>query len=248
MPQRNDLEFYNRVAPEWWSETAKIYALHHLNEPRFEYFDRYIPDWQGLSVLDVGCGGGFTCEFLAQRGAVVSGIDQSPKLVEQAKRHAALNQLAINYQQGYGEQLPYADSAFDVVVCVDVLEHVADLQKTVSEIHRVLKPGGLFCFDTINRTFKSKLIMIWLLEDWLREIPHGIHDWQKFIKPAELESLMAQVGFQEPEFAGFNIFGATVADNVRTYLHYQRTKTFRISINQDTSVMYIGKARKLRSH
>ncbi|MBD2256941.1 bifunctional 2-polyprenyl-6-hydroxyphenol methylase/3-demethylubiquinol 3-O-methyltransferase UbiG [Pseudanabaena sp. FACHB-2040] len=244
MQQRNDLEFYDRVAHEWWSETAKIYALSHLNAPRFEYFDRYISTWQGLKVLDVGCGGGFTCEFLATRGAVVSGIDQSQNLIDQAQQHAAVNQLPIDYRHGYGEELPYTDRTFDVVVCVDVLEHVADLQQTVSEIHRVLKPGGFFCFDTINRTFKSKLIMIWLLEDWLRQIPHGVHDWQKFIKPEELAALMVQLGFHDIEFAGFNIFGETMADNVRTYLHYQRTKTFEIGINQDTSVMYIGKARK----
>jgi 2-polyprenyl-6-hydroxyphenyl methylase/3-demethylubiquinone-9 3-methyltransferase len=75
--KRNNLEFYDETADQWWNETAKIYALHHLNLPRFEYFDRHISTWKNLCVLDVGCGGGFTCEFLAHRGAIVSGIDQS---------------------------------------------------------------------------------------------------------------------------------------------------------------------------
>lgn len=244
MPQKNDLEFYNRVADEWWSESAKIYALQHLNAPRFQYFDRYVASWAGLRVLDVGCGGGFSCEFLAKRGAIVSGIDQSPNCINNAQRHAVLSQLDIDYQQGHAESLPYSDESFDSVVCVDVLEHVDDLRKTVLEIERVLKPGGIFCFDTINRTFRSKLIMIWLLENCLGEIPRGIHDWQKFIKPSELSTLMRELGFIDIEFAGFNIFGGTVMDNVNTYLYYQKTKTFKININEDTSVMYIGKARK----
>ncbi|HEY9737829.1 MAG TPA: bifunctional 2-polyprenyl-6-hydroxyphenol methylase/3-demethylubiquinol 3-O-methyltransferase UbiG [Trichocoleus sp.] len=244
MQQRNDLEFYNRVADEWWSESAKIYALHHLNQPRFAYFDRHLPEWTGLRILDVGCGGGFTAECLARRGAVVSGIDQSAACIAAAQDHAAACQLTIDYRYGYAESLPYTDAEFDAVICVDVLEHVDDVQQTVAEIHRVLKPGGWFCFDTINRTFKSKLIMIWLLENWLRQIPRGIHDWQKFIQPTELEHLLINAGFNDVEFAGFNIFGETVLENVRAYLHYLKTKEFRIGINQDTSVMYIGKARK----
>ncbi|MBW4489254.1 MAG: bifunctional 2-polyprenyl-6-hydroxyphenol methylase/3-demethylubiquinol 3-O-methyltransferase UbiG [Trichocoleus desertorum ATA4-8-CV12] len=244
MQKPNDLAFYDLSADQWWSETAKIYALHHLNAPRFEYFDRHIDNWQGLSVLDVGCGGGFSCEFLARRGAIASGIDQSRNCIAKAQEHALSNQLAIAYQHGYAEALPYLDNAFDVVVCVDVLEHVDDLKQTIAEIHRVLKPGGTFCFDTINRTLKSKLIMIWLLENILREIPAGIHDWQKFIQPPELIALMRSHGFEEMEIKGFNIFGATVLNNLAAYWHYRQTKGFQISINEDTSVMYIGKAKK----
>ncbi|HEY9762554.1 MAG TPA: bifunctional 2-polyprenyl-6-hydroxyphenol methylase/3-demethylubiquinol 3-O-methyltransferase UbiG [Trichocoleus sp.] len=244
MQKKNDLEFYNQVADEWWSESAKIYALQHLNAPRFEYFDRFVSNWASLKVLDVGCGGGFSCEFLAKRGAIVSGIDQSHNCIDNAKKHAADSQLKIDYQQGHAESLPYPDHAFDSVICVDVLEHVADLRQTLLEIQRVLKPGGIFCFDTINRTFKSKLVMIWLLENLLGEIPRGIHDWQKFIKPKELAHLMQELGFIELEFAGFNIFGSTVMDNINTYLYYRKTKAFRIGISEDTSVMYIGKARK----
>jgi len=244
MSQRNDLDFYNRVAEEWWCETAKIYALYHLNPARFQYFDRHIADWSGLKVLDLGCGGGFTSEFLAKRGAIVSGIDQSQNCIDAAQKHASLSQLTIDYCHGYAEFLPYANQAFDAVVCVDVLEHVADLTQTMAEVHRVLKPGGMFCFDTINRTFKSKLTMIWLLEDWLRQIPCGIHDWQKFIKPEELQDLMLKTGFEAIEFCGFNVLGETVRENIAAYLHYRRTGAFKIHLSDNTSVMYIGKAKR----
>jgi 2-polyprenyl-6-hydroxyphenyl methylase/3-demethylubiquinone-9 3-methyltransferase len=242
--QRNDLEFYDHSAARWWEPTSKIYALHHLNAPRFAYFDRHIASWDGLRVLDVGCGGGFSCEFLAHRGAIVSGVDQSAPCIRIAREHAQQNQLAIDYQHGVAEHLPYSEDSFDVVVCVDVLEHVANVQETLAEVSRVLKPGGFFCFDTINRTFKSKAIMIWLLEDILQEIPRGIHDWQKFIRPHELTDLMQPFGFAEIEIKGFNIFGSTMLDHIQAYRYYRRTGNFSIRINEDTAVMYIGKARK----
>lgn len=245
MTLRNDLSFYDTTASQWWEPSAKIYALHHLNAPRFAYFDRFISNWQNLSVLDVGCGGGFSCEFLAQRGAIVSGIDQSRNCIAIAQTHAAQNQLAIEYQHGTAEALPYPDGYFDVVVCVDVLEHVHDLSRTLMEIHRVLKPEGYFCFDTINRTFKSKVIMIWLLEDLLRQIPQGIHDWQKFIKPEHLNQELQTLGFHSIEMHGFNIFGESLLDKMAAYWHYRTTGQFRVSINDDLSEMYIGTAQKV---
>jgi 2-polyprenyl-6-hydroxyphenyl methylase/3-demethylubiquinone-9 3-methyltransferase len=108
---------------------------------------------------------------MAKKGAVVSGIDQSQKCITKAEEHANSSKFKINYLQGLAEEIPFSNSTFDIVTCVDVLEHIANLPQTVSEIHRVLKPNGLFLFDTINRNFKSKFIMIWLLENLLKEIP-----------------------------------------------------------------------------
>lgn len=244
MSQKNDLTFYDLSAAHWWEKTAKIYALYHLNSFRFDYFARYQPHWQDLKVLDVGCGGGYSCEFMAALGAVVSGIDQSQNCIAKATEHAANKGFAINYRQGWAENLPYPDNSFDVVICVDVLEHVTALKPTIAEIYRVLKPGGFFGFDTINRTFKSKLIMIWLLENILQEIPQGIHDWQKFIKPEELTNLLEQTGFYQVEMSGFNLFGTTLLEQLKAYWRYQKTKDFSIKIDSDTSVMYIGKAQK----
>ena len=243
--KRNDLEFYDQIAKKWWQPNAKIYALQHLNPLRFQYFDRHIANWSNLRVLDVGCGGGFSCEFIAARGAQVFGIDQSQNCIATAQAHAAASGFEINYEYGFAECLPYPANYFDVMLCVDVLEHVAQLKQTIAEIHRVLKPGGMFCFDTINRTFRSQIIMIWLLEEILQEIPLGIHDWKKFIKPEELKSLMQHSGFTDIEIKGFNLFGNTLWDYFVAYLHYKKTGGFNVKINNDTSVMYIGKAIKL---
>jgi 2-polyprenyl-6-hydroxyphenyl methylase/3-demethylubiquinone-9 3-methyltransferase len=215
-----------------------------MNQPRFAYFDRFLPDWQDVRVLDVGCGGGFSCEFMAQRGAIVAGVDQSAPCIQSAKAHAVTTGLAIDYQLGTAENLPFDTQCFDAVVCVDVLEHIADLAQTIQEIHRVLKPGGFFFFDTINRTFQSKVMMIWLMENIMGEIPRGVHDWNKFIKPSELTALMQQTGFGDVSINGFSLFRETLEGNLQAYLNYKRTKTFTLSITQDPSVMYIGKAVK----
>ncbi len=243
--KKNDLEFYDLNADQWWNEDAKIYALHHLNQPRFEFFDRYISNWQGLKVLDVGCGGGFSCEFMAARGVIVSGIDQSQKCIAAAKNHAIQSGFAIDYQAGVAESMPYADNTFDAIVCVDVLEHVADVQQVLAEVSRILKPNGVFFFDTINRNFKSRLVMIWLMENILGEIQKGVHDWNKFITLDEITAWLTQHGFGDIEIKGFDLFGDAFRLNLATYLDYKRTGTFKISINNDTSINYIGKATKL---
>lgn len=243
--KKNDLEFYDLSAANWWSPQAKIFALYHLNQPRFEFFDRYIRNWQDLKVLDVGCGGGFTCEFMAKKGAVVSGIDQSQKCITKAEEHANSSKFKINYLQGLAEEIPFSNSTFDIVTCVDVLEHVANLPQTVSEIHRVLKPNGLFLFDTINRNFKSKFIMIWLLENLLKEIPQGVHDWHKFIQPKELQEIMENQRFTDIEIKGFDLFGNNLFQNIQSYLFYKSTGRFKVKISNKTDLMYIGKAVKV---
>ncbi|HIK46920.1 MAG TPA: 3-demethylubiquinone-9 3-O-methyltransferase [Leptolyngbyaceae cyanobacterium M65_K2018_010] len=243
---RNNLAFYDQQARRWWQEDALFAPLQRLNPLRFEYFDRVVPAWAGSKVLDVGCGGGFTCEFLAQRGAQVWGIDPSVACIEAARTHATQAGFSIHYHQGTAEALPFADHSFDRVVCVDVLEHVADPQQAVTEMARVLKPGGVFCFDTLNRTGRSRLIMIWLLEDLLRQIPRGLHNWSQFLTPSELTQMLLQSGLEDIHLAGFNLFGSTLAEHWATYWYYQTTGQFRVRFDDDTRVMYIGTAVKGR--
>lgn len=245
--KRNDLEFYDRMADRWWQPNEKIYTLSYLNLPRFTYFDSYIKDWQGLNVLDVGCGGGYSCEFMAAKGAIVSGIDRSYPCIISARNHAANQGWEIDYKVGQAEALPWQNDTFDAVICVDVLEHVVDWQKTVAEIYRVLRPQGYFFFDTINRTVKSKLIFIVVLEDILQEIPIGVHDWHKFIQPQELRSVLWQVGFSDIDIKGLDLFGVSLYQNICAYIHYKKTGGFQAKISDNTSLMYIGKAVKGKS-
>ena len=247
--QRNNLSYYDQWAPQWWQETATAAPLSQLNPLRFQFFDAYISEWQQLKVLDVGCGGGFTCEFLAKRGARVIGIDQSAACIEAANHHASEAGLNIDYCQSQAERLPFDDATFDAVVCVDVLEHVESPQQTIAEISRVLKPGGQFCFDTINRTWQSKLVMIWLLENALRQIPQGIHDWHKFITPAELTAMLGRQGMQPTSITGFNLFGPPgLPGKWQTLQQYRRSGQLQVEFgSQRDRIMYIGIANKLAS-
>jgi 2-polyprenyl-6-hydroxyphenyl methylase/3-demethylubiquinone-9 3-methyltransferase len=191
---RNDLTIYDSVAASWWSDDIRwVRTLKNLVPGRLRWFDRQI-DWSGLRVLDLGCAGGFMAEALALRGAHVTGIDPAAAAIDVARAHARESGLRIGYDVGVGEAMSYDDASFDAVVCVDVLEHVADLHKVLSEVARVLRPGGMFLFDTINRNPLARLATITVAEDLLRLLPRGTHDPAMFIKPSELRAAMQGVG------------------------------------------------------
>jgi 2-polyprenyl-6-hydroxyphenyl methylase/3-demethylubiquinone-9 3-methyltransferase len=250
--KKNDLEYYDLNADKWWKENEPLYLSTHFNKSRFEFFKSYVPYWKGIKVLDIGCGGGLGCEFLANLGADVSGIDLSLNSIKAAQEHAKKSNLQINYKWGVAENLPYDDNTFEIISCFDVLEHVADLEKVILEGYRVLKKNGIFLFDTINRTFKSKVIMIWLLEDILKQLPQGLHDWNKFIKPQELKEIMERVGFADIIIKGFDVTDGTNFNTLRDIMlkgltnqrEGKKSDFFKIQINEDTSVCYIGKAVK----
>jgi ubiquinone biosynthesis O-methyltransferase len=173
------------------------------------WFDRQV-DWTGKAVLDLGCAGGFMAEAIAARGAAsVTGIDPAAEAIRAAQAHAVAGGLDIRYDVGVGEALPYPDAAFDIVVCVDVLEHVSDLQKVLEEVARVLKPGGVFLFDTINRNPLARLVTITVAEDILRLLPRGTHDPALFIKPAELEAGLRAAGLAPHAGPGLGPRGLT---------------------------------------
>ncbi|MEH6655381.1 bifunctional 2-polyprenyl-6-hydroxyphenol methylase/3-demethylubiquinol 3-O-methyltransferase UbiG [Loktanella salsilacus] len=191
---RNDLTIYDKVADRWWSDDIRwVRTLKNLVPGRLKWFHRHI-DWQGKDVLDLGCAGGFMAEALAERGAHVTGIDPASDAIDAARDHARAGKLRIAYDVGVGEALPYDDASFDAVVCVDVLEHVADLHRVLSEIARTMRPGGLLLFDTINRNPLARLASITIAEDMLRLLPRGTHDPAMFIKPKELRAAFQGVG------------------------------------------------------
>lgn len=208
MPVDNDV--YDRLGASWWDETSPLNALQGSITPgRFAYFRDVLTRQlsagpAGLRVLDIGCGGGFLAEEFAALGCLVTGVDPSPVSVSAARAHAAVRGLPIGYRVGSGENLPAADAAFDVACCCDVLEHVSDLDRVISETARVLRPGGLYLFDTINRTRRSRLLAIKVMQQWplTRLTDVAFHDWDMFITPAELAGILERHGLAPAEMTG----------------------------------------------
>jgi 2-polyprenyl-6-hydroxyphenyl methylase / 3-demethylubiquinone-9 3-methyltransferase len=207
-----DNEIYSQQAGGWWDENHFLYLLKTgMNPARFGYFHDALTRQlgrqpQGLSVLDVGCGGGILSEEFAKAGCRVTGLDPSAPSLETARRHAAMQGLTIDYRQGCGEEMPFDADQFDVVICCDVLEHVNDLEKTIREVARVIKPGGMFCYDTINRTEESRKANIFAAQDFFLTsfFPKDTHVWEKFITPEEILSLFEKVGFENRDMTGLN--------------------------------------------
>ncbi len=194
---------------DWWNKSC---FLGQMTGDRCDYIqsrvERALGDGalQGQRVLEVGCGGGLICEDLARRGAAMVGVDPSEGALRNAREHAEQSGLSerVTYDQGYAEALPYAPGSFQVVVCLDVLEHVKDLKLTIQEIARVLAPGGVFVFDTVNRTFLSRALLIWYGEHFPSGgLVPGIHNYASFIKPSELHYLLEATAFQVQEITGF---------------------------------------------
>lgn len=205
-----DNQIYDRLAADWWSADSSFYLLRSLLNPaRFPYLRRTMTETLAISsngahVLDVGCGGGLLAEEFAKLGCRVTGVDPSEPSLRTAAEHARSSGLSIDYVPGSGEHLPFENEAFDVVYCCDVLEHVDDLQKTIGEIARVIKPGGGFMFDTINRTLRSKLVMIKLFQEWKPTalMEPSAHDWNMFIRPDELIQHLNAAGLKPGPIVG----------------------------------------------
>ena len=201
---------YDRLGGSWWDETSLLNLLHGSVTPgRFAYFRSVLTrqlDAQaaGLRVLDIGCGGGFLAEEFAALGCQVTGIDPSPVSVGAARAHAAERGLRVGYLAGAGEHLPVRDASFGAACCCDVLEHVSDVDRVISEAARVLEPGGLFLFDTVNRTLKSRLLAVKAVQDWrlTRLTDVTVHDWDMFITPAELAAVLRRHGLSPREVTG----------------------------------------------
>ena len=194
----------------WWDSSN---LLHAITTERCDYIQSCVERIFGREalaqqeVLEVGCGGGLICEGLAKRGAITVGIDPSEDALQTARKHTQQSGLGQNayFEQGYAESLPYADGSFSVIVCLDVLEHVQDLQATIREIARVLAPGGVFVFDTINRTIWSRIALIWVGERFFQRsgLVSGLHNYERFIKPGELQAVIQQNNLKIQELIGF---------------------------------------------
>ncbi|MCW1841978.1 bifunctional 2-polyprenyl-6-hydroxyphenol methylase/3-demethylubiquinol 3-O-methyltransferase UbiG [Prosthecomicrobium hirschii] len=192
-----EIRRFSAMAAEWWNPAGKFRPLHKFNPVRLGYIkqevsarfgrDAQAPDaFAGLSLLDIGCGGGLLSEPMARLGATVVGADASETNIEVARLHAAEAGLAIDYRATTAEDLAASGATFDVVLAMEIVEHVADVGLFVSTVAGMVRPGGLLIMATLNRTLKSYALAIVGAEYVLRWLPRGTHDWRKFLTPAEL--------------------------------------------------------------
>ena len=198
---------FSALAATWWDARGKMAPLHKLNPVRLAYIrdaacqqfgrdPKRVGCLAGLRMLDIGCGGGILSEPLARLGATMVGADPSENNIEVAKLHASQSGLAIDYRAATAEALSEAGERFDVVLAMEVVEHVADVDLFVRKCADMVKPGGLMVAATLNRTLKSFALAIVGAEYVLRWLPIGTHSWDKFITPAELETALEEAGLR----------------------------------------------------
>lgn len=257
-------EVYDRLGHDWWNDNGdgNLVALRFLSNPiKFNYIKSIIlkksqSNFNNASLLDVGCGGGYLAEELSRIGLKVTGIDPSNKSIESAQLHSRQQGLAIDYMVGSGEKLPFESNTFDYICCCDVLEHVKDFKTVITEISRVLKNGGIFFYDTINRTLISKLIMIKIMQEWKHTsfLESNIHIWDMFIKPKELTSVFDECNLENKEFRGLSPGNNFVAH----YLNFRKRakseitwqelgKRLNLKLTNNLSSHYIGHAEKSKN-
>ena len=208
-----EVEKFSKMAAEWWNPKGKFGVLHLFNPVRLEWIKeqacaRFGLDpsvaapFQGLRLLDIGCGGGLLCEPMAKLGTTVVGVDPSEKNIKTALVHAQEGGLDIDYRVGTAEDLAAAAEKFDIILNMEVVEHVAGQSEFIKSCGSMLKPGGLMFVATLNRTLKSFGLAIIGAEYVLRWLPRGTHEWEKFVKPDELESWLNEAGLTQKSGSG----------------------------------------------
>ncbi len=227
---QNELDKFSQLAHRWWDPNSEFKPLHEINPLRLEWIDR-LAGISGKHVLDVGCGGGILSESMAQRGALVTGIDLSDKALGVARLHLLESGNNVDYQKISAEE--FADQAagrFDVVTCMEMLEHVPNPASTIAACAALVKPGGQVFFSTINRNPKAYVLAVLGAEYILKLLPKGTHDYAKFIKPSELSRWAKSVGLEPDELIGMS------------YNPFNQ----RYSLGNDTDVNYLLHTTKTR--
>lgn len=196
---------FNALASRWWDPNSEFKPLHDINPLRLDYIDQRVGGLMGKSVLDVGCGGGILSESMAQRGAKVTGIDMGVAPLNVAKLHLHESGVNVDYQRITVEDLAkQRPRQFDVVTCMEMLEHVPDPSSIVTACHQLVKPGGPVFFSTINRNYKAYLFAILGAEYILGLLPKGTHNYAKFIRPAELAEWVRAVDGEIKDIIGMS--------------------------------------------
>lgn len=226
-----ELQKFSELATDWWNLQGPMKPLHQINPVRLRYIEQYVGNLRGKRALDVGCGGGILAESLARSGAQTLGIDLADTALNAARNHADNEQVRITYRsiavETLAEEMP---GQYDLVACMEMLEHVPDPNSVVAACARLVRPGGHVFFSTINRTAKAYALAIMAAEYVLKLIPRGTHDFQKFIRPSELESAARQAGLTLQDLSGMQYnpwtgqarIGGSV--EVNYLMHYTRPR------------------------
>ena len=221
-----EIEKFNLLAHKWWDPTSEFKPLHEINPLRLNFIKSSV-SLKGKKVLDVGCGGGILSESLASEGADVTGIDQGDKVIQIAKLHAKESGVKIKYKHINIEDFyKNTDERFDVITCLEMLEHVPDPNSIINTCSKLLKPGGKIFFSTINKNLKAFLFAIIGAEYILNLLPKGTHEYKKFIKPSQLQAWTSRNNLSFDSIIGM------------TY----NPITQKYKLSQDTSVNYIVEA------
>lgn len=224
----NVMKHFSSLATAWWDAHGSMRTLHDINPTRLAYIQEIIGDFSQKRILDVGCGGGILSEGMAKAGAQVTGLDTNLELIQVAKEHANLSQLHVDYQHKSISDLQ-TQTPFDVITCLELLEHVQDPLDILIQCRRLIKPNGILILSTINRHPKAFLFAILGAEYILKLIPRGTHHYEKFIKPSELNEMISKAQFQGMDLRG---------------LHYQPL-THQSKLTHDMSVNYFLSATAL---
>ena len=217
-----ELDKFSELAHRWWDPESEFKPLHDINPLRLDWIDREV-GLVGKKVLDVGCGGGILAESMATRGALVTGIDLSDKALSVARLHLLESGQKVDYRKIAAEELAAGmPDAFDIVTCLEMLEHVPDPASTVRACARLVRPGGRVFFSTINRNPKAYLFAVVGAEYVLNLLPRGTHDYTRFIRPAELARYCRDAGLAGEEVIGmtYNPFSKTYALGADTDVNY----------------------------
>ncbi len=210
-----EIKRFSRIADEWWDPMGKFRPLHQLNPIRLTYIrdeicrhfqieKRAAAPLNGLKVLDIGCGGGLLCEPMTRMGADVTGVDPAERTIKAARAHAKDMGLTVDYRISRAEELVDAGELFDVVVNMEVIEHVPDVPAFLDICTHLVRPGGLMLASTLNRTVKSYGLAIIGAEYIMRWLPTGTHQWERFVTPDELKKAMLGAGLVEVEQTGMS--------------------------------------------
>lgn len=201
---QTEIEKFSNLASRWWDTTSEFKPLHAINPLRLEWIQKHI-DLNGKHTIDIGCGGGILSESMANSGAITTGIDLSNKALKVAELHALETQTKVQYELISAEEMAQKHThAFDLITCMEMLEHVPDPNSIVKAASQLAKPGGMLFFSTLNRNLKSYLMAILGAEYLLNLLPKGTHDYKKFIKPSELSDMIRKAGLEMVDIIGIH--------------------------------------------